>query len=91
MSKQTKTVWQFHDKKDELQELFEYSRWVKNEVFREAFDKDFTSRSSYHRAFCYKLKRGFHIKHTQNAIFYAASKIKLYKKTKRNLMQRDHT
>ena len=53
------------------------------EPFREAFDKNFTSRSSYHRAFYYKFKRSFHIKHTQNAIFYAASKLKLYKKTKK--------
>ena len=82
MAKQTKSVWQFHDNKDELQELFEYSRWVKNEVLREAFDKDFTSRSSYHNEFYHKLKSDFHAKHTANAIFYAASKLKLYKKTK---------
>jgi len=42
----TKCVWQFHDKKDELTELFDYFRYCTNEAIRIADEKNLTSRNT---------------------------------------------
>ena len=74
------SVWQKHDKQDELKGLFEYFRFVVNEVIFLANKHKLTSLKEISAAFYKKYRdQDYYAKYTINAIRYAISKLKLYK------------
>ena len=74
----TKSVWQFHDKADVFQPVFDYFRHATNEAIRVGNEKNLTSRKELHGALYYPLRESFYAKYTQGAIACAKSKLKLY-------------
>jgi hypothetical protein len=42
----TKCVWQFHDKREELADVFDYFRLCTNEAIRISDEKNLTSRNA---------------------------------------------
>ncbi|HEX5458125.1 MAG TPA: transposase [Candidatus Nitrosotalea sp.] len=81
--KVTKCVWQYHDKKDEFDPLFEYFRYCENEAIRIGAENNLTSKFNlyYHLYHKLRLDSQFYSKHVYGALECAASKLKLYKKT----------
>ena len=82
LEKQVKCVWQFHDKKDELQQVFDHFRFMTNEGIRIGDEKNITSRKSMHDELYMTLRDArFYAKYVQGALSVAKAKLKLYRKT----------
>ena len=79
----TKCVWQFHDKKSELQSVFDYFRFCTNEAIRIGAQKQNTSKFSLHKELYLKLRSSFHSKYVYGSLECSASKLKHYRKTRR--------
>ena len=79
----TKCVWQHHDRKAELQHVFEYFRSIANIPIRVGVEKNFTSKFKLHYDLYYKLRSEFHSKYVYGALECAATKLKLFRKAKR--------
>jgi hypothetical protein len=79
----TKSLWQYHDKKDDLEPIFDYFRYRANEAIRIGIEKNLTSKFKLHYQLYHKLRLGsqFHSKYVYGALECAAAKLKLYKKT----------
>jgi len=77
----TKCVWQFHDKKEQLTDLFDYFRYCTNEGIRIADEKNLTSRNTIHHELYKTLRSDFLAKYTQGALSVAKARLKLYRKT----------
>ena len=73
--KQTKCVWQFHDKRDTLKEVFDYFRFCTNEMIRISEQKNLTSRGAMHNEFYKNLRGDFIAKYIQSAHLCSKSKI----------------
>lgn len=82
-----KCVWQHHDKKAELQLLFDYFRSIVNVAIRIGVEKNLTSKFKLHYELYYKLRSEFHSKYVYGALECAASKLKLFRKIKRRNSQ----
>lgn len=80
--KVTKCVWQYHDKKSELEPIFDYFRYCANEAIRIGIEENLTSKFKLHYQLYHKLRINsqFHSKYAYGALECAASKLKLYKK-----------
>ena len=80
--KVTKCVWQNHDKKDELDPVFDYFKYCANEAIRIGIEKNLTSKFKLHYQLYHKLRLSskFHSKYVYGALECAASKLKLYKR-----------
>ncbi len=76
----TKCVWQYHDKKSELDPVFDYFRFCANEGIRAGIEKHITSKIKLHYDLYYKLRSEFYAKYVYGALECAASKLKVYKK-----------
>ncbi|MFZ1075942.1 MAG: transposase [Nitrosotalea sp.] len=83
IAKVIKCVWQFHDKKDDLRQVFDYFRYCANEAIRIGIEKDLTSKYKLHYQLYHTLRlhSQFHSKYVYGALECAASKLKMYKKT----------
>lgn len=81
--KVTRCVWQYHDKKDELEPVFDYFRYCANEAIRIGIEKNFSSKYHLHYQLYHKLRidSKFHSKYVYGALECAAARLKLYKKT----------
>jgi len=79
----TKCVWQHHDRKIELQPVFEYFRSIANVAIRAGVEKNLTSKFKLHYELYYKLRSEFHSKYVYGALECATSKLKLFRKIKR--------
>lgn len=79
----TKCVWQHHDRKVELQPVFEYFRSIANVAIRAGVEKNLTSKFKLHYELYYKLRSEFHSKYVYGALECATSKLKLFRKAKR--------
>jgi len=81
--KVTKCIWQYHDKKEDLEPVFDYFRYCANEGIRIGIEKNFSSKFKLHYQLYHKLRLDskFHSKYVYGALECAASKLKLYKKT----------
>ena len=81
----TKCVWQFHDKKDELTDVFDYFRFCTNEAIRIGDENNLTSRNSLHHEL-YKTLRNdsnFYAKYVYGSLSVAKARLKLYRTTKK--------
>ena len=76
----TKCVWQYHDKKSELDPAFDYFRFCANEGIRIGVEKHITSKLKLHYEVYFKLRSEFYSRYVYGALECAASKLKLYKK-----------
>jgi len=83
LQKVTKCVWQFHDKKDELTELFDYFRYCTNEAIRIGDENNLTSRGMMHQKLYKTLRSDFLAKYVQGALSVAKARLKLYRTTKK--------
>ncbi|MEX0861670.1 RNA-guided endonuclease InsQ/TnpB family protein [Nitrosopumilus sp.] len=81
--KQTKCVWQFHDKSDALKEVFDYFRFCTNEMIRVSEQKNLTSRGAMHKEFYKNLREDFIAKYIQSSTSVAKARLKLYRTTKK--------
>ena len=83
MLKTTRCVWQYHNKKDDLNPVFEYFRYCANEGIRIGIEKNLTSKYNLHYQLYHKLRSSsqFHSKYVYGALECAAARLKLYKKT----------
>ena len=81
--KQTKCVWQFHDKSDSLKEVFDYFRFCTNEMIRVSVQKNLTSRGAMHNEFYKNMRGDFIAKYIQSAASTAKARLKLYRTTKK--------
>ncbi len=83
--KVTKCVWQYHDKKGDLDQVFDYFRYCANEGIRIGIEKNLTSKYNLYYQLYHKLRLDskFHCKYVYGALECAASRLKLYKKTLR--------
>ena len=81
--KVTKCVCQYHDKKSDLEPIFDYFRYCANEAIRIGIEKNITSKFKIYYQLYHKLRidSQFHSKYVHGALECAASKLKLYKKT----------
>ena len=81
--KVTRCVWQYHDKKEEFEPVFDYFRYCANEGIRIGIEKNLTSQYSLHYQLYHKLRLNtrFHSRYVYGSLECAASKLKLYKKT----------
>lgn len=81
--KVTKCVWQYHDKKDELDPVFRYFMYCANEAIRIGIEKNLTSKFKLHYQLYHKLRLDsqFHSKYVYGALECAAARLKLYRKT----------
>jgi len=79
----TKCVWQYHDKKSELQPVFDYFRNIVNVAIRVGIKKNLTSKFKLHHENYYKLRSEFHSRYVYGALECAASKLKLFRKVSR--------
>jgi len=81
----TKCVWQFHDKKDELSDVFDYFRYCTNEAIRIGDEKHITSRNTLHHELYKILKDGskFNTKYVYGSLSVAKARLKLYRTTKK--------
>ena len=79
----TKCVWQYHDRKSELQPVFDYFRTIVNVAIRVGIEKNLTSKFKLHYEHYYKLRSEFHSRYVYGALECAASKLKLFRKIKR--------
>ena len=79
----TKSVWQYHDKKSELDPVFGYFRFCANEGIRIGIEKHITAKIKLHYEAYYKLRSEFYSKYVYGALECASSKLKLYKKISR--------
>jgi putative transposase len=79
----TKCVWQYHDRKGDLDPVFNYFRYCANEAIRIGIEKNLTSKYNMHYQLYHKLRLDsqFYSKYVYGALECAASKLKLYKKT----------
>ena len=80
--KVTKCVWQYHDKKDDLEPVFDYFKYCANEAIRIGIEKNLTSKFKLHYQLYHKLRLDsrFHSKYVYGALECAAASLKLYKK-----------
>lgn len=80
--KVTKCVWQYHDKKEEFEPVFDYFKYCANEAIRVGIEKNLTSKYNLHYQLYHKLRLNsqFHSKYIYGSLECAASKLKLYKK-----------
>ena len=80
--KVTKCIWQYHDKKEKIDPLFDYFRYCANEAIRIGVEKNLTSKYKLYYQLYHKLRINsqFHSKYVYGALECAASKLKLYKK-----------
>lgn len=78
-----KCVWQYHDKKDDLDSVFNYFKYCANEAIRICIENNLTSKFSLYYNLYHRLRQDsrFYSKHIHGALECAASKLKLYKKT----------
>ena len=81
--KQNKCIWQFHDKSNELKDVFDYFKFCTNEMIRVSIEKNLTSRGAMHNEFYKNMKSKFMAKYIQGAISVAKSKSKQYRGAKR--------
>src|SRR5437660_11559864 len=74
--KVTKCVWQYHDKKDELEPVFDYFKYCANEAIRIGIEKNLTSKFKLHYQLYNKLRLSskFHSKYVYDELECAASK-----------------
>jgi ribosome-associated translation inhibitor RaiA len=79
----TKCVWQYHDRRSELQPVFDYFRTIANVAIRVGIEKNITSKFKLHHENYYKLRSEFHSKYVYGALECAASKLKLFRKIKK--------
>lgn len=79
----TKCVWQYHDKKSDFQQVFDYFRYVANEGIRIGIEKNLTSRFRLHYEIYYKLRSEFYCKYVYGALECAAATLKIYRNVKR--------
>lgn len=85
LQQMTKCVWQFHDKKDELTDVFDYFRFCTNEAIRIGDENNLTSRNSLHHEL-YKTLRNdsnFYAKYVYGSLSVAKARLKLYRTTKK--------
>lgn len=80
--KVTQCVWQYHDKKEELEPIFDYFRYCANEAIRIGIEKNLSSKFKLHYQLYHKLRLDskFHSRYVYGSLECAASKLKLYKK-----------
>lgn len=80
--KVTKCVWQYHNKKNEFEPVFDYFKYCANEAIRIGIEKNLTSKFNLHYQLYHTLRLDsqFHCKYVYGALECAASKLKLYKK-----------
>ncbi|SMH72091.1 hypothetical protein [Candidatus Nitrosotalea okcheonensis] len=80
--KVTKCVWQYHNKKNEFEPVFDYFKYCANEAIRIGIEKNLTSKFNLHYQLYHilRLDSQFHCKYVYGALECAASKLKLYKK-----------
>ncbi|MHB8601021.1 MAG: RNA-guided endonuclease InsQ/TnpB family protein [Nitrosotalea sp.] len=80
--KVTQCVWQYHNKKEDLESIFDYFRYCANEGIRIGIEKNLSSKYNLHYQLYHKLRLDskFHSKYVYGALECAASKLKLYKK-----------
>lgn len=83
MQKVTKCVWQSHDKKEDLRELFDYFRFCTNEIIRISDEKNLTSRNMMHHELYKTLRSDFYAKYVQGSLSVAKARLKLYRTTKK--------
>jgi len=83
LQKVTKCVWQFHDKREELSEVFDYFRYCTNECIRVADEKNLTSRNTMHNELYKILRSDFNAKYVQGSLSVAKARLKLYRTTKK--------
>jgi len=83
IQKVTKCVWQFHDKKENLRELFDYFRYCTNESIRIGDEKNLTSRNTIHHELYKTLRSNFCAKYVQGSLSVAKARLKLYRTTKK--------
>ena len=81
--KVTKSVWQFHDKNEDLTDYFEEFRHVTNESIRLGLERGLTSRKSFHESIYHELKSDLYSSVKQNAIYSAKSLLKTMRTNKR--------
>ena len=79
----TKSVWQFHDKNEELADYFEEFRRVTNESIRLGLERGLTSRKSFHESIYHELKSDLYASVKQTAIYSAKSMLKPMRTNKR--------
>ncbi|MFI5416823.1 MAG: RNA-guided endonuclease InsQ/TnpB family protein [Nitrososphaerales archaeon] len=79
----TRCVWQYHDKKIELQPVFDNFRANANEAIRIGIEKNLTSKYNLHYELYYKFRSEFHSRYVYGALECAASKLKLFRKRKK--------
>jgi len=83
LSRVTKCVWQHHNKKTELQPVFDYFRSITNEAIRTGIEKNLTSQFGLHYELYYRFRSEFFSQYIYGALGCAASKLKFYRKMKR--------
>ncbi len=81
--KVTKSVWQFHDKNDELVGYFEEFRRITNESVRLGLERGLTSRKSFHESIYPELKSDLYASVKQCAIYSAKSMLKAMRTNRR--------
>jgi len=89
-----KCVWQYHNKKDELDPVFDYFRYCANEAIRIGIEKNLTSKFKLHYQLYHKLRLDsqFHSKYVYGALECAAARLKQYKKIlKKKPNAKNHT
>ncbi|MDH2907573.1 MAG: hypothetical protein PXX83_05710 [Candidatus Nitrosotalea sp.] len=81
--KVTQCVWQYHDRKGDLEPIFDYFRYCANEAIRVGIEKNLSSKYKLHYQLYHELRLDskFHSKYVYGALECAASKLKLYKRT----------
>lgn len=95
----TRCVWQYHDKEEDLEPVFDYFRYFANEAIRIGIENNISSKFKLHYQLYHKLRLDskFHSRYVYGALECAASKLKLYKKmlkkkhhTKKPYISRNH-
>lgn len=81
--KVTKCVWQYHNRKNDLEPVFDYFKYCANDAIRIGIEKNITSKFKLHYQLYHKLRidSKFHSKYVYGALECAAARLKLYKKT----------
>ncbi|QLH07612.1 RNA-guided endonuclease InsQ/TnpB family protein [Nitrosopumilus ureiphilus] len=81
----TKCVWQFHDKREELADVFNYFRLCTNEAIRISDEKNLTSRNTMHHELYEHLRNNsqYYAKYVHGSISVAKARLKLYRATKK--------
>ena len=81
--KQNKCIWQFHDKSNELKDVFDYFKFCTNEMIRVSIEKNLTSRGAMHNEFYKNMRTDFMAKYIHGAVSVAKARVKQYRNAKK--------